>query len=202
MSFRLVTGRAATSLRRLIARHRWMRWIPVVAACAGFLVTAHASTTAADAARDAWGRRRSVWVASRDLEPGTPVDAARIELPAVAVPDSAIDRSPIGQIAVQRIGAGETLTDSDVGIDGALPLLPAGWRAVPVRESPASGSAPGDQVDVVSEGVVLVEDAIVVELLGDTILVGVPAGTAPLVALANGSGVALLRTGRTGGPVD
>jgi Flp pilus assembly protein CpaB len=202
MSFRLVTGRATTCLRRLIARHRWMRWIPVIACSAGFLLTAHASTTDADAARDAWGRRRTVWIASRDLEPGTPIDAELTELPAVAVPDSAVDLSPIGRIAVQRIGAGETLTDVDVGRDGPLPLLPIGWRAVAVRESPASGSAPGDRVDVVSEGVVLVEDALIVELLGDAILVGVPARAAPLVALANDTGVALLRTGRTGGPVD
>lgn len=199
MSFRLVTGRATAGLRRLTARHRWIRWIPVAACSAGLVATAHAYTAAADATRDAWGQRLPAWVATRDVEPGTSIDAALVRLPATAVPDGAIaDERPVDMVAVQRIGVGEVITTFDVGRDGALSLLPDGWRAVAITESPVSGAGPGDRVDVVSDGVVLVEGAIVIEHLGDAILVGAPASSAPVVALANRAGVALLRTGRTG----
>lgn len=199
MSTRLVTGRATAGLRRLIARHRWMRWVPVIACSVGLVTTAHASTSDADSTRDAWGRRRTVWVASHDIGPGAPIGAVPTEFPAIAVPDAAlVDASPNGRLAVQRIGVGEILTTTDVGADGALALLPDRWRAVAVTESPTSGAAAGDQVDVVSEGLVLVEGAIVVAHLDDGILVGAPADVAPLIALANDTGVALLRTGRTG----
>lgn len=201
MSLWLVTGRATASLRRLTARHGWIRWLPVIGCGIGLITSAHLYTAQADSTREAWGPRRTAWIATGDIAPGAAIDAERVELPAAAVPDSAVDDgSPVGKVAIQRIGDGELLTATDVGRAGPMSLLPAGWRAVAITELPASGAAPGDQVDVVSEGVVLVADAVVIEQLDDAIVVGAPAELAPLVALANETGVALLRSGRTGSP--
>ena len=202
MSLRLMTGRATAGVRRLVARHRWTRWIPVAACSAGLVVTTQAYLAGAEAAREGWGERRSVWIADRDVDPGHEIDARRAELPRAAVPDAAIasDATVAGRVARQRIHAGEVLTASDVAGVGRVSLLPEGWRGVAVTESPPSGASVGDRVDVVSDGEVIAAGAIVLDQLNGAVLVGAPRDLAPLIALADASGVTLLRTGSVGPP--
>lgn len=202
MSLRLTTGRSTAGLRRLAARRPWTRWIPISTCGVALVLTALTYTSDIDATKRAWGERRPVWVAAADIAAGSPIEASSIDLPVVAVPESAAstDEPVAGLVARQRIGKGEIVTVADLGGGDPLSILPDGWRAVAVSESPASGAQAGDQVDVVSEGVVLAQSGVVIAAFDGFVLVGVTAGVAPLVALANETGVALLRSGVTGPP--
>jgi hypothetical protein len=94
------------------------------------------------------------------------------------------------------VSAGEIVTAVDVGRGGQAgpaALLPDGWAAVPIVESPAAGAPIGARVQVVGDGVVLAGDAIVAGYHDDVTLVGVPADVAAMVAAgAQAGGVTLL----------
>ena len=68
---------------------------------------------------------------------------------------------------------------------GPLALVPTGWLAVPVVESPTSGAAVGDRVRVVAQGVVLSEEGLVVGHSPDATLVAVRPDEAPLLPAAD-----------------
>jgi hypothetical protein len=133
-------------------------------------------------------------MASDDAGPGDAIVAREVAVPQALVPAGAIDGTT-GHTARRRIGAGQVLTELDVvGGPAPLGLVPAGWRAVPIVESPTSGASVGDTVDVASDGVVIAERALVVGHHDDVTLVAVPADRAPLVPLAASSGsITLLR---------
>ena len=103
---------------------------------------------------------------------------------------SEIDR----QVARQRIAAGEVITAPDVSErDGPRALVPEGWLAVAIVESPSSGAGIGDRVQIASEGTVISSDAVVIGFVDDATLVAAPADEAPLLpAAAAAGGVALL----------
>ena len=109
------------------------------------------------------------------------------EVPVAVVPPTALPADALisGRQVRRGVGVGEILTSADV-VDGTGPLarLPDGWRAVPVREGVASGAAPGERVDVASEGLVLVADAIVLERRDGVTLVAVPGDLAATIAFA------------------
>jgi Flp pilus assembly protein CpaB len=193
-----VTGRGTAAVRRATARHRWIRWLPIATCATGLVISVAGHTADADAIRAEWGETRTVWVAASAIDAGEPIEAKLVGLPAVAVPDEAAEEVA-GRVARQRLVAGEVVTSADVAGPADLALLPAGWRAVAVSESPASGAGVGETVDVASEGLVIAAHAVVLERFDDTTVVGVRAEVAPLVSLANGSGIALLRTGSMGG---
>ena len=72
-------------------------------------------------------------------------------------------------------------------------MIPAGWLAVPIRESPASGARLGDRVHVVSDGFVISADGLVVGVHDDATLVAVPSDEAPSIpASADAGGLTLL----------
>jgi Flp pilus assembly protein CpaB len=106
---------------------------------------------------DAYGRLRSVAVASRDLEPGrrlTGADIARRDFPVAAIPRDALDASPVGRTLVDDLGPGEVITTRDVapaGLHGLAALVGPGQRAVSIPV-PAHGLdlEVGDRVDVIA----------------------------------------------------
>lgn len=102
---------------------------------------------------------------------------------------------PAGAVARRRVSAGFPLAGADVAARPApLGLVPDGWLAAPLVESPRSGADVGDRVRVVADGVAVAPEALVVGFVGDATLVATPADAAPLVALADASGqVTLLR---------
>ncbi len=84
-------------------------------------------------------------------------------------------------------------------VDGPQALIPPGWLSVAIAEPVASGVRLGDQVAVATGGLLLADDGLVVGIVGDAVLVAVPAETAPQVAQAASTGdVALLITSGSG----
>lgn len=193
MSLTLFAGQVAAAARRLVAGRPWIRWLPSLAFAACFVPAVHAHQARLDEQVRAWGDTIEVWVADTDHSPGEPVRATLRRVPVAIAPDAAIDRVMVDARVRQHVGAGEIVTDADVTRSGPLGIVPEGWRAVPVRERPASGAAVGDRVGIATEGIVLVDDGIVVDRFDDVTLVGVPVAAAPLVAMADAAGVTLLR---------
>lgn len=180
--------------RRLVARRPWIHWLLVLALAAAAAAQVGGRLGEVDDARDAWGTTRPVLVLTRPAAPGEPVVAAVAEVPLALAPPGAIDPSMAGDttagdmVARQIVGEGDILTHVDVVGSGELALVPPGWLAVPVVESPPSGAAAGDRVQLVSEGIVLAADAVVAGHHDDVTLVAVPAGVAAAIPAAAAAG--------------
>jgi SAF domain len=186
---------AAAAARRILVRRPWIYWSFVAVATIGTAASMLQRTDHIDAAREAWGTSRTVWVAVGPHVPGDALTAETREVPAAIVPDGALtdaDR-PIGAIARQRIGAGEIIHLVDVAAnDRPQAITPVGWLAVPVIESPPSAARLGDRVVVASDGLVISADAVVVGANDEVTLIAVPAADAPGVAAADDAGALTL----------
>jgi hypothetical protein len=186
------------ALRRLLARRPWIHWLVVLTAAVATGAALRERVNAIDEARQAWGDARDVLVARADTRPGESLDVDVRDVPSAVVPQGALelDASRAQLVARQDVSAGEIVTAVDVGRGGQVgpaALLPDGWAAVPIVESPAAGAPIGSRVRVAGDGVVLAGDAIVVGYHDDVTLVGVPADAAAMVAAgAQAGGVALL----------
>jgi len=194
----LPLARITTALRRLTARRPWLRWLPLATTTTALVLSVGSYQSRADAARRAWSDTVEVWVADQPLGAGDPVSADGATVAAVMVPEGALPggRPPTGRV-VRRVAAGAVLTDLDVTHDDpSTALIPDGWRGVAVVEVTPSGASVGDRVDVVADGVVIASDAVVADTgvdPGTGVLLAVPADVAPLVALADDTGIRLLR---------
>jgi hypothetical protein len=186
--------RLMPSVRRLLVRRPWIHWSIVVACALATAATVLDRVERIDEARQRWGTTRTVLVAARDIAPGDPLVVVARELPAAMVTESALDAEradDAAAVARQHIAEGEIVTVVDVGRhdrSGPLGLAPDGWLAVPIVESPASGAAIGDRVQLAGDGMVIAGEAIVVGYHDDVTLVAVPADVAPLVPAAAESG--------------
>ncbi len=187
--------RVTVSVRRLLARRPWLYWLLVAAVAAGFAAELAGRSDAIDAERSRWGESRIVLVADRNVLPGDQLAGAvtKRRFPVAMIPGEAISEID-RQVARQRIAAGEVITAPDVSErDGPRALVPEGWLAVAIVESPSSGAGIGDRVQIASEGTVISSDAVVIGFVDDATLVAAPADEAPLLpAAAAAGGVALL----------
>lgn len=150
----------------------------------------------------------TVLVAMSDIKPGEPVTNAAVQplrVPASLVAASAIFELPVTAYAQQVIGVGEVITSINVANRPLnTSLVPVGWRTIAITSPTAlPPMSPGDHVDVIANGVVLVANAVVVsatsgasirssELTITQIVIGVPAEAAPRVATAAALGDATL----------
>jgi hypothetical protein len=186
------------AVRRLLARRPWIYWLVVLVIALVAAATVRQRVAGIDEARRGWGETRSVLVALGDARPGQSIAVEVRDVPAAIVPPAALPGDSAGDalIARQGVSTGEIVTAADVGrsgYEGAAALLPDGWAAVPVVESPPLGAAIGDRVRVVSDGIVLAPDAIVVDYHDDVTLIAVPVDVAPTVAAgAESGGLAVL----------
>jgi hypothetical protein len=185
--------RVLVRARRLVARHPWVYWLAIAAVAVALAASVLARIDQVAAARDSWGDTRLVWVTTDAMEPGEPIVAERREVPEAVVPDGAVG-DVTGRLTRQRIGSGRIVTETDVVVDaGPRSLVPEGWLAVPIVESPRSGASIGDRVRLASDGFVISSDALVVAVIDDVTLVAVPADEAPTVAAAGAaSGLTVL----------
>lgn len=190
--------RGAAAYRRLVARHPWIHWLVVVGLAVATAAHVLARDDRVEQARATWGDTRPVLVAERAIAPGEPLVASVRDVPVAIAPDAVVV-PPSGSDAItytarQHLVPGDIVTTVDVVGDGPLPLLPPGWLAVPIVESPPSGAAAGDRVQLASDGLVVAEDALVVGHLDDVTLIGVPAGeAASLPPAAESGGLVVLR---------
>jgi Flp pilus assembly protein CpaB len=166
----------------------------------------------ADAARARWGPSETVVVATRDIEPGDPLDGAVLALerrPRATVPTSALTQlPPADAVAGAAIVDGEVLVAERMagqGLRGPAARLPRGARAMAIPTEPGLTPplAVGDVVDVVvavppdaagggPPGFTLVAGALVVAVSEDATTIAVPRDDAPRVAVALGAGAVTL----------
>ena len=195
MSLSLAVGRPTVRLRRLIARHPALRWTAIIVSCGGFALSVWSHRADVDEARAAWGSATAVWVAEADTAPGETIIARAVDVPDAVAPADATGHDPSGSTARQHVGRGEIVTSVDVaGGSGALALVPDGWLAVAVSERVPSGALVGERVLVVADGAVIADEAVVVGVGDGASSIAVPPDAGPLVALADESGVRLLRS--------
>ncbi len=185
---------ATVSIRRVLARRRWLYTALVSLLAVGVAATVHTELERIDRERASWGDSRTVLVAAEPIEPGTTLTVVSRRIPLAIAPAGAIDDAS-GSIARQRIGVGEIVTDADIAHgDAEMALVPDGWLAVPVVESTPSGAAVGERSRIVSDGIVVTLDALVVGRVGEATLIAVPADDAASVAAAAEQGrITLLR---------
>lgn len=185
-------------VRRVLARRPWLYWLAIGALATGTYVAVGNHARRHDAARDRWGRTSPVLITHMPVAPGEPLadSVRRTEWPEALAPPGAVMELEPGTVARQHIGAGEAVTDADVAPgEGPLALVPAGWAAVPIVESPPSGAAVGERVRVAAEGVIVAADGLVVGTVApDVTLVAVPEADAAVVSAAvEGGALVLLR---------
>jgi hypothetical protein len=188
-------GSGTALLRRVLAPRPWVRWIVLIVTALVFLTAVVEHRRQLGAARSSWGDTRTVWVTEHGVAAGDPIRAAPSDRPVAVLPDDPVTHDPSGVVARQTIGAGEIVTLVDVAPNGApADLIPPGWLAVPVVEASPSWASVGERVVVTAGGAIVSDDGLIVADVDGAPLVAVPAEVAPRVALANESGVTLLRT--------
>jgi hypothetical protein len=182
-------------IRRLAARHPWVRWSVVIAlatAAAGLVLRAGDRV---EQARDSWGRTRDVLVAVEPIAPGDVVhDAVEVRrLPEPLVAATALGNVDPGVVARQHVGVGEIVGAADVapGV-GRTALLDEGQAAVAVGEVTPSGARPGERVQVVATGTVIASRGRVLAADGGVVLVAVDVADAAIVAAAALDGTAAI----------
>lgn len=126
-----------------------------VAGATGLFVSHQVSEASARAAR--LGGLRDVPVAARPIAAGRVLRAADVvmrRLPAAAVPEGALARSPAGRPTLVPLATGEVLLAEKLapdGVRGVAALLPAGMRALAVPVDPAGLALErGHRVDVLA----------------------------------------------------
>jgi hypothetical protein len=173
-------------IRSYLARHRAVHVGVVLAPAvvASLVVVGQLRALAND--RASWGDTRTVWIVRRDLAPGQPIVASSDDLPLAAIPAAALTDDPSGRLALQRIGSGEIVTQSDVLDDEVdTRLVPPDARTVAIpTDDQGLELRTGDRVDVVAGGITLAADGIVVTVSPGAVTVAVSAAAAPLVASA------------------
>lgn len=186
------------SIRRVLARRPWLHIALVSLLAVGVAATVHAELERVDRARASWGESTTVLVATEPVEPGMPLTVVARRVPLALAPVGALDAALddlAGTIARQRIGVGEIVADADVARgEGEMAMVPAGSVAIAVVEHTPSGAQVGEQTRVVSDGVVVTADALVIGRIGDATLLAVRSGdAAPVAAAAEQSRITLLR---------
>jgi hypothetical protein len=180
-----VSPRFTTRLRISAAQRPWIRWLLIAGLALAVGATVAAQFERMEQARTSWGETVTVFIARRDLAPGEPLAIEKVELPAVAVPASALSTLPADATARQRIATGEVVVAGDV-TEGVGPAGRAarGTVVVAVRD-PLVVTAPlGARVAVFADGIVLAASAEVVHLDADVVYVAVAESEGPTVAAA------------------
>jgi Flp pilus assembly protein CpaB len=176
---------------RLLRRRPVPFWVAAAAAALLTALLVGRLAGEAGAARDRWGERREVVVATADVAAGEPVEAALRALPVAVVPAGALRSLPRGAVAAVDLAEGEVLLEGRLA-GGSI--LPEGTRGIAL---PAGGGLPlavGDRVDVLATfdasvagdepTFAVARDAPVVHVGDDAVTVAVSESEAPRVAYA------------------
>ncbi len=182
-------------LRRRLRRPSLYLLVSVALAAATGAVT-YRSLAAAERGAARYGHPVTVVVATSDLRPGDRVDAgstALRELPASAVPSTAVHTAPLGRVIRSPIARGQVLVWANLTMPGTSRLaaaLPPGSVALAVPTGDATlRVSVGDHVDLLSvtrDGGQrpVTSDAVVLATGGHTLTVAVRTHDAGAVATA------------------
>ena len=178
--------RLGPAARRFLARRPWIRRLAILALAAAGGVTTWSMLDDVERARASWTDARTVAVANGDHEAGDALRTRTVDLPAAVIPPDVVDASELTTRtrATQRLADGEPIVRLDVARPGLIGLAPPDSVIVAVSD-PLVPTAPlGATVAVYAEGVVLADEAQVVDVTDVAILVAVAARDAPVVAAA------------------
>ena len=189
--------------RHWLARHPSVYWLAVISLAAVIGSGVAAQVSALEEARRAWGTTRTVLVATTDLAAGAVLHDGVLEtvaLPDTALPNSALSTLPPGARLRQRVVIGEVLVAADVtDLPGPAAGAPDGTVVVALRtdhdlSTPGApgGSLVGLAVQVVADGLLLADDATIVDVSTESMFVAVDIDDGPAVAAAERAGVASL----------
>jgi hypothetical protein len=187
--------RLQVTIRHFLARHPWVHWAAVTALAFAAAGAAGAMQRRAVEARDAWGRAAPVVVATTDIAIGEPFTGAVevVQRPLAMRPATALATIAAGATARQPVAAGEIVVAGDLLPTGRPhEALPSGWVAIAVHDTATEVLAAGDRVSVFAGGAELTQGAIIVSVLADGALVGVPRSVAAAVADASLRGDAVV----------
>jgi hypothetical protein len=171
--------------RVFLARHPWWYWLAVAALAVAIAAIARDRLAEVDRTREEWGSSRAVIVAEGDHEPGDELHVSTVEVPAAAVPPSALENLPPDVRLRQRVAAGEVLVATDIAdSDGPAARAGPGTVVVGVVDPAAPVDVIGVAVRIAAECVVLAERGTIVEINGEVVYVAVDAASGPMVAAA------------------
>jgi hypothetical protein len=179
----------AVTARRTLARHPWLYWFGCLAAGVALALLVGGHVTRLDEARRSWAQTGRVLVATTDHRAGDLLQAKSVEMPLAVIPPDAIDTvgaaSDDGTIVRQRVSTGEVVVSADLAVPGGpAALADPGTLVVGITDPMARGVRVGLEVRIVAEGIVLADDAHVVEVSDEVIFVAVGAEAAAMVAAA------------------
>ncbi len=165
----------------------------------------------AEHARDAWGARTLVLVATDDLMAGDRLDPGNTRVvahPTPLVPPGALTALPADGRVTAPVYEGEVIREERIAPSGASVLaarLPVGTRAMAIPMEPGTMPAlvVGDRVDVLvalapevagdgAPGFELATDVRVVDVTEAAVTIAVPRDVAPRLAVAFGQGAVTL----------
>ena len=182
--------------RDVIARSARLQFVVLACGMTMIATALVADHRRVESALDALGERVEVYVVTTDLEPGdeiTPTNVHPVSVPLRFRIATAIEEVT-QRFATHRLVAGDLLTTSNT-TDGARPAIPNGWRGLIINTGPLTESlSAGMVVDVMAGGTILVEGALVIDVVGDarSALIAVPQDRVVAVADAASVGLAVL----------
>ena len=176
---------AVVRVRIFLALHPWWYWLAVAALAVAVAILARDRLAQVDRTRSEWGTSRTVIVTDSDHEPGDELRVSSIDLPAAAIPPTAVVALPADARLRQRVAAGEIIVATDIAdSDGPAARASPGTVVVGVIDPSAPVDEIGVAVRIVADGLVLADRGTVVELSGEVVYVAVAASNAPVVAAA------------------
>ncbi len=183
----------AARARLVLARRPWIYWLSIAMLTVVVAVAVNDRVASIDAARDEWGDLRTVVVADGQLEPGDVAVVRLAELPVAAVPDAALTDVGPDTLVRQRVADGEVLTTLDVTTrSGPASAADAGHVVVPISDPLVRHVEVGLRVRIVADGVVLADEATVVDVADDVVFVALAERLGPVVSAAAQQGIASL----------
>lgn len=142
------------------------------------------------------GNLVEVNVVARPVRAGVALAAADVRatsLPEKSIPDAEAARNPVGLTARVDLVPGEVVLATRLGPRGIAALLPAGARALAVpRAAGTPPLEPGQRVDLLANGGVIVAAASVLAIDDSGTTVAVPEKAAPVLAEAIATGTVTL----------
>ena len=177
--------------RYFLARHRWVYWTVVAIVVLIATIASLSPLRTASSERDRWGTHVTVVVAVESIPIGAEL-GTRVETrsyPIALLPDAAVTDIAPNALARRSLVTGQILTRADIAATGLASRARAGDVVVTIIESVVSGANLGDRVMVTSEGVVLADDALVIDRPDGSrteylVRLSVPRSLAPIVAAA------------------